>query len=121
MKQLEDVMKTLSAPEQAAIEADPALQAERQAILDQIEQTIDKIRAFDEKVDEKVLATSPESKQLVQEKRDLMAQLEAQAHGKKGDFAMKRLLRFVAGGTIAGREKEGKRPKGKGAKAGAAQ
>ena len=114
LRQLEDVSKTLHEQEQAAIAADPALQAERQAIMDEIQETIDKIRAFDENVDDKVVAASPDSKQLVDEKRALLAKLDAQGGGKKGGLAIGHLLKFIGGGMMHDREKGDRRRKGVG-------
>jgi hypothetical protein len=114
LRQLEDVSRTLHEQEQAAISADPALQAERQAIMDEIHQTIDKIRAFDEKVDDKVVAASPDSKQLVDEKRDLLAKLDALGGGKKGGLGIAHLLKFIGGGVMHDHEKGDRRRKGAG-------
>ena len=117
LNQLDNVSKTLHPAEQAAIEGDPALKAEKQAILDEIQQTVEKIRAFEEKVDDKVVAGSPDSKQLVQEKRELLAKLEDSPQGKKGGMlGMGRLLKWIFGDKAAGRGKGERRGRGAGMK-----
>jgi len=117
LNQFENVSRALHASEQAAIEGDPALQAEREAILDEIQQTVEKIRAFEEKVDDKVIAKSPESQQLVQEKRELANKLEDFPQAKKGGLmGMGRLLKWIYGDKAAGRGKGEHRGKGAGKK-----
>jgi len=117
LNQLENVSKALHSLEQTAIEGDPALQAEKQAILDEIQQTVEKIRAFEEKVDDKVVAASPDSKPLVQEKRDLVAKLESLPQGKRGGMmGMGRLLKWIYGDKQAARGKGEHRGKGAGKK-----
>ncbi len=114
MTQLENVSRALYTAEQAAIQNDPALQAERQALLDELHEVVEKMRAFEQKVEDKVLASSPDSKQLVEEKRQLVAKLEGQGPAKRaGILSLNRLLKSLFGEGPPGRkgEKVGKREK----------
>ena len=123
LNQLDNVSRTLHTTEEAAIEADPALQAERQSLMDEVQQTVEKIRAYEQKVDDKVVEKSPDSKPLVQEKRDLVAKVEDETPGKKGaTFGLGRLMRFLTGEKTPGHNKTDRRGKGAGhGKAGAAE
>ena len=96
-EQLRNVEQGLREAQAKAIEANPDLQAMRQEIRDSLEALIEKVRTFEQKVDDAVVKASPDSEQLVKEKRQLLGELEEQAGPGKNMLWMPRLRALFGG------------------------
>ncbi len=94
-EQLMNVQKSLDEATRAAYNGSPELQAMRQEIVDAFEELAARVQAFDQKMDETIVKTSPDAETLVKEKRQLMAELEEQAGPKRPGLIVQRILRLL--------------------------
>lgn len=96
-EQLRNVDQRLWEAQAKAIEANPELQAMRQEIRDSFDALIEKVRTFEQKVDDAVVKAPPDWEQLVKEKRQVLGELEEQAGPGKNMLWMSRLRALLGG------------------------